>query len=1148
MGYSLGVYSGITDMHSFRRSFTMSTIEESMITALLTLGASLSPILLGGTWADRFGRKPIIIVSAIVCGIGTLVQTCAPAGKLWVILLGRFIGGFGVGGITGITPVYQAEIAPRNVRGALGMLWQLAITMGVMMSFWINTILSEVSEGWRWSCGLQLLLTAHLIVGMLQLSDTPRWYLLQKREDLADKTLMKLRRSRAIWVREEFAQMQMESRQYEMGQYTWGKLLRERPPSVIVGMGLMGIQQMMGINAIVFFAPRLLRRVALPSVRRLTIQGINGSVNFLSTLVAVVKVDNWGRVNMLTYGALICAVSLLFTGIFAAIDDVDNGRAFNETVDVCVVLGMIAFIFNFSYSWGLVWLLCAELVPTRYRSKGCAVTTSMNWFFASVIAIFVPYLSEVPGGTLYFFFVAMCLCAWLYARTFVPETKGRSLEDVEELCRRKLESITGRLLPGGEKGRVSMNSVQHARWGAAGAAMRNASLKEHLMDDSEEEKVPTGQDGAAPAAAEFKGLGDADAEQIPENEGGAPGARTLGKPAPGESGSNLGDVDMLSVLCMLDMVLSVLVTTSYLLLQAFSESDFTSGRNEAQDIIQNIFFGMVWVSVSLVNEVFILLLYVANWMFVLVVWKVFTATLQVGFAILTLPVIITVRSSYLNYITMAIAFVYAVFTLFFLRALWLHAPTRWEWRSLVSARETHEGPEYDADQSIRMQDVQFKRTPIGEGQNAKVYLGTFGNECLAVKEMTMRFSMGRGGREKRAFLRKCEKEVDILKRLRNHPNIVRYYGCGWEKPSFYIIMEYCPDNLRRYLERQKCARVDWATLVSFSLQICSGMLELHDRREPIIHFDLKPANILIKGGVLKITDYGNSRVIEEEGLRYQSLPDCVGTPHWMAPEMIPAHMIQVQMDGDRKAPPKLVEDAQEGESLNDYLRKHHSSKVDVYSFGIILWELASGLRPYPNCSQHTIFAYVSQSGRPVPDPVEDTKGRKAVGDLMRQSWSQNPSERPPFRKLYDVLKRIQALGEGKSIATDDAKNVKMSLSSRRGALSIGRTMSQGAASLASSAAFPSSVLLPEDELRMIDTVAGSSLIEESVRLSASQAGGVSPFSQPQKATFVFAKDKKLGQGSNQTATDGKGRRESLLTQGIESLAAQRSRDTPEQKN
>ncbi|MCW6506800.1 sugar porter family MFS transporter [Lichenifustis flavocetrariae] len=425
-GYDTGVISGA--LLFLRDAFHLSSFMQGVVTSVALAAAALGAAVAGDV-ADRFGRRPVILVTALIFVAGSLV--CAFAGSLPVLIVGRLLVGLAIGVSSMLAPLYLAETAPAESRGALVSLNQLMITTGIVVSYLVGYAFSAQGQ-WRWMLGLGALPGVILAGGMLALPESPRW--LAGHGHIADarRALKALRGSyeRATEVEAELAQLEQDLKREakaEAKQHVsiWDP--SSRMP-LIVGVGLAAFQQVTGINTVIYFAPTIFQAAGLSSASAsiLATAGI-GVVNVAMTLVAIRLIDRVGRRKLLLVGLGGMAASLC---VLAAAFLFQSG---SSVLGWLTAASLTAYVGFFAVGLGPVfWLLISEIFPQAVRGRGMSLATTANWGCNLVVALsFLAMVDALGRPVTFFVYAALTAAAFVFTQRLVPETKGRSLEDIQ---------------------------------------------------------------------------------------------------------------------------------------------------------------------------------------------------------------------------------------------------------------------------------------------------------------------------------------------------------------------------------------------------------------------------------------------------------------------------------------------------------------------------------------------------------------------------------------------------------------------------------------------------------------------------------------------------------------------------------------------
>ncbi|WP_047865537.1 sugar porter family MFS transporter [Rubrobacter aplysinae] len=418
-GYDTGVISGA--LLFINQDFQLNAFLEGFIVSSLLLGAMVGAGV-SGALSDRLGRRTIILVAAIIFGVGAVGAGLAPT--IWVLIVFRFMLGLGVGAASALVPSYISESAPTDVRGSLSSLFQLAITLGILLAYLINGVFAT-ADSWRWPLGLALIPAVVLFVGMYFLPETPRWLVSKNREEEARRVLSHSRSSEE--VEREIGEIRAVE-QEEEDQVGYRELFAPWVrPMIVVGVGLAVFQQLVGINTVIYYAPTIIQSTGLENVASvLSTIGI-GVVNVLMTVVAILIVDRVGRKPLLLVGLAGMVVSLLVIGGAFLLPGLSG------IISWVTLVGLMLYVASFAVSFGpLLWVMLPEIFPVRARGAGTGLSSLSNWGANFVVAqAFLPLVAITGRTTVFWGLGVICVLAGLFIYFVVPETRGRSLEDIE---------------------------------------------------------------------------------------------------------------------------------------------------------------------------------------------------------------------------------------------------------------------------------------------------------------------------------------------------------------------------------------------------------------------------------------------------------------------------------------------------------------------------------------------------------------------------------------------------------------------------------------------------------------------------------------------------------------------------------------------
>jgi len=432
-GYDQGVISGA--LPGIKETFSLSLLMVQVVTSWVTLGALLGS-LVAGELGDRMGRKRTVLVAAASFTLGAVVQYLAVDTAM--LVAGRLIVGAGVGMAAVAAPIYAAELAPASLRGRFVSGYQLAITIGIFLAYLVNGQLSAKGD-WRLMLGAAAVPGLALFVVGLLAPESPRWLMLEKRRADAATELRKVEPDVAVDERLTTIEQSLAADAHAA---TWGELFAKqwRRP-LLVALGLAVFQQVTGINAIIYYANQIFAAAGFntEAARASVTLWAIGGINVAATFIAIAFIDRIGRRKLLLVGLVGMGLSLAVVGV--AFRFIATGAAASaaaaapSTAGIVTVGALVVFITCFAFSLGpVVWTVINEVFPAPLRSRGVALATAVNWGSAWLVSQFFLSLVTAIGSSLTFGLLALlCVVGWLWIYRVVPETKGLTLEKVQEL-------------------------------------------------------------------------------------------------------------------------------------------------------------------------------------------------------------------------------------------------------------------------------------------------------------------------------------------------------------------------------------------------------------------------------------------------------------------------------------------------------------------------------------------------------------------------------------------------------------------------------------------------------------------------------------------------------------------------------------------
>jgi SP family arabinose:H+ symporter-like MFS transporter len=434
-GFDMAVISGVLPF--VKNQFSLSAATEGWFVSSALVGCIIG-VSFSGDLSDRLGRKKMLMLSAILF-LASAVGSALSSG-FTLLILARMLGGMGVGVASIVAPLYISEIAPANVRGRLVTFYQLAITAGILVAYLTNAGLLSfslnykgtgmghildlilVKEVWRSMLGLGTIPALLFFTGLCFVPESPRW-LIQKGQ--TEEGISILSRITNLATAQRDALIIKSTITQEKGSYKEIFAPAMRKP-LLIGLLLPLFSQFSGINAVIYYGPRILSDAGINITNALLGQIIFGIANFLFTLIAIWKVDKMGRRPLYIVGALGATVCLFFTGVCFYTGATNN---------IALVISIILFLACFAFSIGpLKFVIASEIFPTKIRGRALALSIMVMWIADTIVGQLTPmFLGSVGPAVTFWFFSACCLLSFWVVYKMVPETKGKSLEEVQEI-------------------------------------------------------------------------------------------------------------------------------------------------------------------------------------------------------------------------------------------------------------------------------------------------------------------------------------------------------------------------------------------------------------------------------------------------------------------------------------------------------------------------------------------------------------------------------------------------------------------------------------------------------------------------------------------------------------------------------------------
>ncbi|MEA5404658.1 sugar porter family MFS transporter [Arcicella sp. DC2W] len=415
-GFDTAVISGVEQ--TLQKLWNLSVVEHGVTVSIALIGTVLGS-LIGGIPAEKYGRRTTLLLVAILYLLSSLGTAYAPNWSIFLVF--RFLGGLGVGVSSVVAPMYISEIAPAHKRGRLVAMFQFNVVFGILIAYLSNYLLVDIGENaWRWMLGVQAFPSVLFLVTVLVIPESPRWLILKKGAvDTARKILATIDADTAEDIIEA---IQNQAKGHSSNSFTnLFKPAYSKPVMLAVLFAV--FNQVSGINAIIYFAPRIFEMAGLGKDSALLSSAGIGLINLVSTLVGISLIDKFGRKVLMFWGSLGLITSLVLVA----------QAFFSGNIGINVSFYLFIFIAFFGFSQGaVIWVFISEIFPNEVRAYGQALGSFTHWILAAIITFTFPYIAETFGGGITFtFFASMMILQLLFVWKVMPETKGTSLEGME---------------------------------------------------------------------------------------------------------------------------------------------------------------------------------------------------------------------------------------------------------------------------------------------------------------------------------------------------------------------------------------------------------------------------------------------------------------------------------------------------------------------------------------------------------------------------------------------------------------------------------------------------------------------------------------------------------------------------------------------
>jgi sugar porter (SP) family MFS transporter len=415
-GFETAVISGAEK--TIQKLWSLSSFWQGFTVASSLIGTVVGS-LVAGSPAQKYGRKKVLTAIAIMYLISAI--GCASTSAWILFVTFRFIGGIAVGSSSVVGPMYISEISPAPIRGRLAGLFQLNIVTGIFIAFVTNYFFAGLGENsWRWMLGIMMIPAGLFVVLVRTIPESPRWLVLNNRDAEASLVFARTGEHDAHMLIKEEHELSKNGIKESLFNGKFGK-------PIMFAVALAMFNQLSGINAILYYAPRIFEMAGFTKENAFLQPIYIGAANLFFTLLAMTMIDKFGRKKLLLTGALGMVVFLALTAY-----------AFRSSTSMGgnVVVYLIGFIAFFAFSQGaVIWVFISEIFPNSVRSQGGSLGSFTHWIMAAIISWTFPVIVEgSPNGGFYsfIFYAVMMFISFLFIWRFIPETKGKSLEEIQK--------------------------------------------------------------------------------------------------------------------------------------------------------------------------------------------------------------------------------------------------------------------------------------------------------------------------------------------------------------------------------------------------------------------------------------------------------------------------------------------------------------------------------------------------------------------------------------------------------------------------------------------------------------------------------------------------------------------------------------------
>jgi sugar porter (SP) family MFS transporter len=427
-GYDIGVMTGALPFLQNDWGLTGEASLIGWITSSVMLGAIIGGSL-SGHLSDKLGRRKMILISSVIFMIGSILSGIAPHNGVYFLIASRILLGLAVGAASALVPAYMSEMAPAHLRGRLSGINQVMIASGMLLSYVVDFFLKNLPEtiAWRVMLGLAAVPALILFLGVLALPESPRFLIQAGRPEEAKKVLRFIRKPEEVET--EFEQISLNNKMEDTSTAAPQNMFAEKyRPLLIAGLGVAVFQQFQGANAIFYYIPMIVEKAtghaASDALMWPIIQGI---ILVAGSLLFLVLADKFNRRTLLTIGGSIMGLSFILPAVLGTVLDA-------HTNSLLIILFLCIYVAFYSCTWApLTWVIVGEIFPLAIRGKASGLASSLNWIGSFLVGLLFPIMTaSMPQELVFSIFGVICLLGVFFVYKALPETRGKSLEEIEQ--------------------------------------------------------------------------------------------------------------------------------------------------------------------------------------------------------------------------------------------------------------------------------------------------------------------------------------------------------------------------------------------------------------------------------------------------------------------------------------------------------------------------------------------------------------------------------------------------------------------------------------------------------------------------------------------------------------------------------------------